>query len=243
MFYDNINILFKVAKLNGILYALDQHAVDERIRLERLSAAILGSSKAASIGISKADGIAVNKLPANLHLEVHASEFRILKEFAEHFEKFGWSYDVSGSSGYEPLVRIRRLINYFSTFKLTLYSLGYIFGRILNADHLRDYIQEISQITGEGYKYVSLPLPKALRDILASQVNVIPNLLIENLLTCGQACRGAIMFGEALTKTKCQQLVDQLALTNNPFICAHGRPTLTPLCDLHKFENTHCHYI
>ena len=47
----------------------------------------------------------------------------------------------------------------------------------------------------------------------------------ETLLTLG-----AVMFGDKLDREQCERLVDRLKQTRTPFICAHGRPSLVPLC-------------
>ncbi len=47
-----------------------------------------------------------------------------------------------------------------------------------------------------------------------------------------KACRGAIMFKTPLTRQQCVDLVSQLAETQLPFCCAHGRPTTAPLVDV-----------
>ena len=47
-----------------------------------------------------------------------------------------------------------------------------------------------------------------------------------------RACRSAIMFGDALTRDECEAVVATLARCNDPFHCAHGRPTLTVLAKL-----------
>ncbi|KDQ08852.1 hypothetical protein BOTBODRAFT_148476 [Botryobasidium botryosum FD-172 SS1] len=44
-----------------------------------------------------------------------------------------------------------------------------------------------------------------------------------------KACRGAIMFNDSLTVEQCERLLTQLADTAFPFQCAHGRPSLVPL--------------
>jgi hypothetical protein len=41
---------------------------------------------------------------------------------------------------------------------------------------------------------------------------------------------GAVMFGDKLDREQCERLVDRLKQTRTPFICAHGRPSLVPLC-------------
>lgn len=44
-----------------------------------------------------------------------------------------------------------------------------------------------------------------------------------------KACRGAIMFNDPLTVEQCERLVGQLSRTDAPFVCAHGRPSLSVL--------------
>ncbi|KAL2785851.1 hypothetical protein BJX66DRAFT_314050 [Aspergillus keveii] len=47
-----------------------------------------------------------------------------------------------------------------------------------------------------------------------------------------RACRTAIMFNDVLTLEECQTLVRRLATCVFPFQCAHGRPSMVPLVDL-----------
>lgn len=47
-----------------------------------------------------------------------------------------------------------------------------------------------------------------------------------------KACRSAIMFGTALTRQQCLDLLTALGATKFPFQCAHGRPTIVPVADL-----------
>ncbi|KAL3450838.1 hypothetical protein BJX65DRAFT_252599 [Aspergillus insuetus] len=46
-----------------------------------------------------------------------------------------------------------------------------------------------------------------------------------------RACRTAIMFNDVLTLEECQALVRRLATCVFPFQCAHGRPSMVPLVD------------
>ncbi|XP_048732928.2 uncharacterized protein LOC125649424 isoform X3 [Ostrea edulis] len=62
-------------------------------------------------------------------------------------------------------------------------------------------------------------------------------LTIHKLL-CGLACRGAIKFGDPLSKEECENLIMSLARCHLPFQCAHGRPSVMPLVStekLHKY--------
>ncbi|KAL2836255.1 hypothetical protein BJY01DRAFT_222260 [Aspergillus pseudoustus] len=47
-----------------------------------------------------------------------------------------------------------------------------------------------------------------------------------------RACRTAIMFNDDLTVDECENLVRRLATCVLPFQCAHGRPSMVPLVDL-----------
>lgn len=51
-------------------------------------------------------------------------------------------------------------------------------------------------------------------------------------LLCSRACRGAVMFNDALTLDECRALVRRLARCAFPFQCAHGRPSMVPLADV-----------
>lgn len=46
--------------------------------------------------------------------------------------------------------------------------------------------------------------------------------------------KGAIKFGDAISRKDCQVLLNDLSKCKLPFQCAHGRPTLTPLLSLSK---------
>lgn len=48
-----------------------------------------------------------------------------------------------------------------------------------------------------------------------------------------KACRGAIKFGDSLSLEQCTHLIHNLSGTTLPFQCAHGRPSIIPLADLH----------
>lgn len=44
-----------------------------------------------------------------------------------------------------------------------------------------------------------------------------------------EACRRAIKFGDELKIDDCRGLIENLAKTNHPFVCAHGRPGVVPM--------------
>ncbi|KAG2182221.1 hypothetical protein INT43_007148 [Umbelopsis isabellina] len=54
-----------------------------------------------------------------------------------------------------------------------------------------------------------------------------PRIIIEILKS--KACRNAIMFNDALSKNECQKLIDLMSECVYPFQCAHGRLSMVPM--------------
>ena len=54
-----------------------------------------------------------------------------------------------------------------------------------------------------------------------------------------KACRQAIMVGKYLDIKKMGDLVEKLEPLRNPWICAHGRPTMRYLIDLQEMRQRH----
>ena len=84
-------------------------------------------------------------------------------------------------------------------------------GVALGAPALHEYCHTLDEAADGG---AARPPPAALR-VLASK-----------------ACRSAVMFGTALTTQRCQEILAALARCDNPWQCAHGRPTITPVLSL-----------
>uniref|UniRef100_M4BWC3 MutL C-terminal dimerisation domain-containing protein n=1 Tax=Hyaloperonospora arabidopsidis (strain Emoy2) TaxID=559515 RepID=M4BWC3_HYAAE len=40
------------------------------------------------------------------------------------------------------------------------------------------------------------------------------------------------MFGDRLSLTQCQELIEELKMCHLPFQCAHGRPSVVPLAEI-----------
>ncbi|KAK9254636.1 hypothetical protein V1507DRAFT_480002 [Lipomyces tetrasporus] len=58
----------------------------------------------------------------------------------------------------------------------------------------------------------------------------LPRVILDLLIS--KACRGAIMFGDSLSEDRCRRLIYDLSKCRFPFQCAHGRPSMVPLVDL-----------
>jgi DNA mismatch repair ATPase MutL len=74
---------FILARARGVIYALDQHAVDERIRLEYLQQIVCGSN---------GQEVHTESLAVNIQVELTNDEYSSLLRFRNIFESFGWTY-------------------------------------------------------------------------------------------------------------------------------------------------------
>ncbi len=69
---------------------------------------------------------------------------------------------------------------------------------------------------------------KIIDEIISDLVNNASTGSVNNRerITRVIACRGAIKAGTVCTREQCQRIVNQLRLTQNPYTCPHGRPTI-----------------
>jgi DNA mismatch repair ATPase MutL len=156
------------------LCCIDQHAADERVRLEALVAAL------------KEDPSVVvphTWLPPRM-LNVSPRQRSLLQQKRRELERWQWRYELIGGTH----VRVRCSPQVFS-----------------RPCEPRDLLETLREAPGSS-------VPRCIRAILNSR-----------------ACRGAIMFGDALDRDGCESLVRALGSCQWPFSCAHGRPTCVPL--------------
>ncbi|KAH4196183.1 hypothetical protein HBI06_173950 [Parastagonospora nodorum] len=82
----------------------------------------------------------------------------------------------------------------------------------------------------------SLPQPSQPLDWIG-RLGHCPEGLVD--IINSRACRSAIMFNDELDMHQSRGLVQKLATCAFPFVCAHGRPSMVPLGDIGSFaENT-----
>ena len=93
---------------------------------------------------------------------------------------------------------------------ITLTGVPVVCDRVASVQDFIEFVKELGHLSiGKDVR------PKFVKNILASN-----------------ACRYAIMFGEELDEEQQRQLISNLANCDLSFICAHGRPSIIPLCDL-----------
>ncbi|KAL4889659.1 hypothetical protein BDV59DRAFT_185944 [Aspergillus ambiguus] len=217
-----VDCKFVLAKLRpspcsgSVLVLIDQHAADERCRVERL----FGELFTADSISSHVRTLAVDPIV----FEVAKSEVSLFERYRKFFGSWGVGYTVEC-----------RAENRISTIVVsTLPSLIAERCRVepnLVTDLIRGEIwtrEENGRGPSEAMSSEALGRDEAQNWV--AQMTGCPKGIIE--LLNSRACRTAIMFNDPLTVAECQKLVEQLARCLFPFQCAHGRPSMIPILDM-----------
>ncbi|KAH8125795.1 hypothetical protein ACSS6W_005649 [Trichoderma asperelloides] len=197
------------------LVMLDQHAADERCRLEDLMTEYFMED--ASSGVLRA---AIESLERPLIFETSEREHGLLQRYQGHLEAWGIMYRTTQQA---------------AAYTITVTALPpSILERCRGEPRLLvDLIRkEIWKLHDEG---IIPPRPRSAgkgtwNQSLTADFHGCPRGILE--LLHSRACRSAIMFNDVLSAGECEHLVQRLARCAFPFQCAHGRPSLVPLVDL-----------
>ncbi|KAH9948429.1 hypothetical protein B0H21DRAFT_244966 [Amylocystis lapponica] len=214
---------FVACVLGGALVLLDQHAADERVRVERF----LGGLCDGYLGAGT-EGVRMRVLGPPVPVLLTSCEAERTRDGAVRaaFARWGVRFvdgpcgDEGEGCGYEQ-VMVESVPEVVAD-------------KLLVGDELRELVKGyLVKLESEG----TVALATQTGEIGGGQDHMwqkalrwCPRELIE--LVNSKACRGAIMFNDSLTREQCARLVGQLAETALPFQCAHGRPSLVPLADL-----------
>lgn len=180
----------------GTLVVIDQHAADERIRLEELRNKILSG-----------EGKSVAYLDSEQELVLPEVGYQLLQNYAEQIQNWGWICNDQ-VQGLESFTKNLSLLHR-QTSVITLRAVPCILGVKLSDSDLLEYLEQLYETDG------SSTFPPAVIRVLNYK-----------------ACRGAIMFGDALLPSECSLIIEELKQTSLCFQCAHGRPTTVPLVNL-----------
>ena len=194
------------------LVLVDQHAADERIRVEALLAD-LGTSQ--------------TTLTKPIAFEIPIRENELLARRIPHFIRWGIIYDVQVLHGStECRVEVKVL-------PAAIAERCRIEPKLLIELLRGEAWREELGITDKTLT-ASDPAPRIdgavkSRDWL-SRLSDCPPALLDMLNS--RACRSAIMFNDELSMAECGLLVQKLSQCAFPFQCAHGRPSMVPLVDV-----------
>jgi DNA mismatch repair protein MLH3 len=187
------------------LLCVDQHAADERVRVESIDRAVLGSSsrfvmRTQRSALPSLPGVLANPIEPPLHVVVSSMDARLLREARSSLHQWGWRFSLHGE---EASTRV--VVTHAPA------CLGHHFSEV--PDMLR-FARRVSSI-GPRAAGAAAARPRCVSRLINSR-----------------ACRGAIMFGDSLTLQQCRDLLSLLCRTHLPFQCAHGRPSVLPLAIL-----------
>ncbi|ODM22342.1 hypothetical protein SI65_03188 [Aspergillus cristatus] len=197
------------------LALIDQHAADERCRVERLFVELL-TSESGDFG-------EVQTIPVEpIIFEAPISEEPLLKRYWKHFRPWGVDY------------RIEQAANKLRVFVHLLPILIAERCRTepsLVADLIRGEIWKCEERGSKpGSTTAHLDLDSGSTTSWVERLTGCPQGIID--LLNSRACRTAIMFNDVLSIHECQKLVAQLAQCAFPFQCAHSRPSMVPILDM-----------
>ncbi|KAI9355531.1 hypothetical protein BD770DRAFT_391157 [Pilaira anomala] len=220
-----------IVKLNQGFVMIDQHAADERIKLEEMikpscfKPTTLESSicieldspyeyqivtSDRSLKFLKIWGIHVVTISSTSSSSVDPLKNTLPNSLTEN--SFAQSRFFISTSETSPHFENKK--NYLNRIYVTqlpaLILDRCVANHVLLKDIIRDYAYWIKdQNQGDS---LSKACPKGIMEILKSK-----------------ACRSAIMFNDVLTKNQCKEIVERLARCDFPFQCAHGRPSIVPM--------------
>lgn len=206
--------------LHSMLVIVDQHASDERIKLE---------SYLKKFVLQALNGTLVRERVHDCNILLDGTELDLFKHFASELNKWGISYNIdeygtnmsSISINCLPDVLVRKFDGDKIFLKKTLLQTAMDLQQSkrlpLSRIQAKECFEDLEE-NFEWWKYLN-SVPTVFREIFNSK-----------------ACRSAIMFGNELSRVECTLLVKDLAKCKFPFQCAHGRPSVIPITEIRSID-------
>ncbi|KAL4110638.1 hypothetical protein PRIC1_002329 [Phytophthora ramorum] len=189
-----------------LLLCIDQHAADERVRLEKLELDMFGRD-------GSLRRVEVQDHEPPLSLQMNFKERKMLHHHEELVRSWGFDFELVNSE--QISLYARDTTGNRDEGRVLLHATPKVEKRGTNVDDFRDFIQLLSN-AGKTYLHSQIR-PPAITRLLHSR-----------------ACRSAIMFGDWLSVGQCKDLIEELKTCQLPFQCAHGRPSVVPLAEIQR---------
>jgi DNA mismatch repair protein MLH3 len=215
----------QVGEGGKMLILVDQHAADERIRIETLMDGLCSPPKSDDSIMPSEARIMTTPLDKPLVFEVPSAEIELLRTHEQHFANWGILYDFPSTTTVSEIRGVKSIQH------LTVRCLppGIIERCKIEPRLLIDLVRtEVHKVSSQSIQ-ISPPTGDWLQ-----RIHTCPRGIIDMLNS--RACRSSIMFNDELSKEQCEILVGRLAECKFPFQCAHGRPSLVPLVDLGRLK-------
>ncbi|CAO3650199.1 unnamed protein product [Mucor hiemalis] len=206
---------------NDLIVIIDQHAADERVKLERMLQPLAMVSMTLEPSICL-----ILDSQLDFHVLTDSRTLKYLKIWGIHISTtFGTSnigpstiFNASNNQKDSHRINLTPEIPQQSKHlnKVYVTQLPHIIVERCVLDHslLKNLIKEYAYwiVKQEDDGVIRKVCPKGIMNIMKSK-----------------ACRSAIMFNDKLNLVECKTIVQQLSKCKHPFQCAHGRPTAFPI--------------
>lgn len=206
------------------LILVDQHAADERIKLESLCREICERKR--------------RILDQPVVFAVDFAEAKLFEQRREYLEKWCFSYTVAWS-GLSPQSLSRGNKEQSGTIYVTALPKPVAERLLAEPTALVDLLR--NEVWSTNSASACSPCGRVDHGSARKETQWVveiatcPMGVLEMLKS--RSCRAAIMFNDRLDLAECRRLVHRLAKCVFPFQCAHGRPTLTVLGTLDGHEH------
>ncbi|KAG2155051.1 uncharacterized protein EDB93DRAFT_1130961 [Suillus bovinus] len=216
------------------LILIDQHAADERVRVERFLSEICSGFLRHCEGTG---GVEVSELSPGVPILLtrhEASRLATIEEVQSAFDRWGVRFEglAKLTSLESECARDEVSDGYVQVFVRAIPAI--VSDKLLMNDELQDLVKGyLGFLESERVSPPNLSQQKDADNIKDDESQWLkalrwcPQELLD--LINSKACRGAVMFNDPLSLEQCERLVRNLAGTAFPFQCAHGRPSLVPL--------------
>lgn len=231
-----------------LLVLVDQHAADERIRIEGLLADLCSQPPVGESTVSDCvhpvSHVATKILVPPVAFDIQSRECDLFLRHASHFGNWGVLYvlDIHRTEAPSHQSQGGRLIIKAlpegiaercraDTKILSEFMRGEVWKREECGIKSMEYSQGPSSTTAA--KAATIDPSRSDdpdRHCWLRRIGDCPRGMLDMLNS--RSCRSAIMFNDGLTIGECEILVKRLALCAFPFQCAHGRPSMIPLVQL-----------
>ncbi|CAG8461839.1 17223_t:CDS:10 [Dentiscutata heterogama] len=244
-----------------ILVLVDQHAADERVRVEMLMKEFCDFKNKERVQNMNDNEIhPINSLVETVQINppnkivLTEREVRVVKRFEANFNSWGIFFsdnmdtkqDNASLSFTTPFVSPHFIASSTDNDHIPIYVTHLpkmiadrcVFDSRVTQELLRQHLYWLEDTGGIGISNVEIenrPDTNAQSD-WKTIIRQCPRGIID--IVNSKACRGAIKFNDKLTLNQCQELISELALCDFPFQCAHGRPSMIPIIYLDEFAKT-----
>ncbi|KAI9680527.1 MAG: DNA mismatch repair protein [Caeruleum heppii] len=240
---------------SSLLVLIDQHAADERCRIEVLLEELCTPDSSADALTQRSTSAIESKYQirtTTLHqpiiFEASPQEVALFEAHQQHLANWGILYDLRPCTTDAALATNSCVENTNGTIRVRALPPGISERCQTDPRLVIDLLRAEIWTRSESKPSTNMSARRANTHAVAAHASSDPSSLrtppeplpswLSSLSTCprglidllnSRACRSAIMFNDALSASECRALVSRLATCRFPFICAHGRVSMVPL--------------